>query len=337
MRRRPSNWGSYQQGRRNTPVGSRARARQAAAATRRGGAGLEAEPHTGFWQKVKGLLTKPAVFVTAAVTVGVGAGVTTLAENAVGGLGRHIAGLFTSDTATPKPTVESITPLPISGGGTVMFAKPLHLTERQIVADTNSLTGPGVLPDDTAVQVMVRNPAQDTVYVTNVQVNKTCTAPLSGTVLYDPPQGGNGGDSDIGIGFDLDSSHPVPRNFSADGLKLGGGYFLDRTVAILPGEPQTFLLYTRTSHHYCRFRFVMTVHVDGQIYRLTIDHKGKPFEITAGLIDKAADKPTLGAYQVAYVPGYQARMGTGSGMSATTRDFAEVDPKTWKEQGSTKR
>jgi hypothetical protein len=337
MRGRASNWGAYQPGQRpSSPVGSRARRRQAATAARRSGEGTAPPARAGSWQWAKSRLAKLAVALAAAVAVGITGAVTGIAQDVANGAWHGVVGLFTDDAPPPKPTIASVTPLRINGGGTVVFAEPMHLSERQIEADTNSLTGPGVLPDDTAVQVMVRNPGHDTVYVTNVQVKKVCTAPLSGTVLFDPPLG-SGGESDVGIGFDLDSPHPVPRDFSSDSLKLGGGYFLGRTVTILPGQPQTFLLYTRTSRSYCRFRFVMTVHVDDRTYQLTIDRKGKPFEITAGLIEKGDDKPTLGAYQVAYVSGYQAHVGAGAGMSATTPDFVKVDPGTWKQGGPAKR
>ncbi|WP_234543987.1 hypothetical protein [Streptomyces shenzhenensis] len=335
MRRGTSNWGAYQPGRHNTSAGSRARRRQAAAAARRGGGTAPSTP-SGFWPKAKRQLTKPAVFLAAAVTAGIGTVLTGSAESATGWVGHHVMALFTSAPPPPKPAIASVAAIRIGGGGTVVFAQPVHPTERQIEADTNSLTGPGVLPDESAVQVMVRNPGHATAYVTNVRVIKTCTAPLSGTVLFDPPQG-NGGESDVGIGFDLDSPHPVPRAFSGDTMKLGGGYFLDHTVAILPGEPQTFLLYTHTSRYYCRFHFDMTVHVDDRTYHLTINRKGHPFEITAGLIDDTTNKPTLGAYQVAYVPGYQARTSRGLAVTAATPNFVEVDPRTWKQGPPTTR
>ncbi|MFF2101159.1 hypothetical protein [Streptomyces sp. NPDC058202] len=335
MRRRTSNWGAYQPGRQNTAAGSRARRRQAAAAARRGGGATPRTPD-GFWPNARRQLTKPAVFLTAAITAGIGTVLTGTAESVTGWVGHHAVALFTGEPAPPKPTIASVTPMAISGGGTVVFAKPVHPSERQIEADTNSLTGPGIVPDETAVQVMVRNPAHTTAYVTDVEVVKTCAEPLSGTVLFDPPQG-NGGESDVGIGFDLDSPHPVPRAFSGDAVKLGGGYFLDHTVAILPGEPQTFLLYTRTHRHYCRFHFDMTVHVDDRTFHLTVDRKGHPFEITAGLIDDTTNKPTLSAYQVAYVPGYQARMSRGLAATSATPNFVEVDPRTWKQGPPTTR
>ncbi|MDF3302482.1 hypothetical protein [Streptomyces tropicalis] len=234
--------------------------------------------------------------------------------------------------------VSSVTTMRVTGGGTVIFPGPVPRTPQQLASDVNSLNGPGVLPDAVATQVKLTNAGDATAYITDITLHKTCTAPLTGTIVYDPPQGNGGGSTDVvDIGFDLDSPHPPPQNFNPDSLQLSGNYFLGHTVAIVKGAPQTLVLLAKTSRHYCRYSYEITLdgEKDQTATKTVPSTKGRSLQVTANLIGDHSPRP-LTAYQRAYVPGYQAgpiNVGTGAGTSAnasSSNSLVQVNPKKWK-------
>jgi len=330
MPRRSSNWDAYRT--RSSTPGRGARRWQVGSAARRTvpqEPPPQPTPQQTISTKVKAVLAGLLVTVAGSVTLAVSEHVQSLTGDALDWI--------TTRVGSDPPghlTVSSVTPMYVNAGGTVIYARPTHLTEQQMEHAANTLTGPGaVVPNSTAEKVVLTNTGSSTVYVTNIAVHKTCTSPLTGTILYDPPGGNGGGPTGtVGVGFDLDSPHPLAQTFNADTLKLSGRYFLSHDLPVVKDVPQTLVLFARTSRYYCHYSYEITLRSNGKQTTQKIPAKGRSFEITADLIAKKSSRP-LASYQTAYVPGYQAITARGAQKTSSSSpydSFTQVNPKSWK-------
>ncbi|MDH6222832.1 hypothetical protein [Streptomyces pseudovenezuelae] len=330
MSRRSSNWEAHRT--RSGTAGRGARRRHLGAAAQRRSEPRSPEALPAPQQAIRTRVTAGAATLLIAAGGGIGVAVSAHAQSAFDAGWDWFASLLRDDPPA-RLTVSSVTPMDVSAGATVVYARPTRLTQQQIEHALETATGPGVVvPNAMAEKVVLTNTGSGTVYVTDIAVHKTCTRPLNGTILYAPP-GGNGGGPEgvVGIGFDLDSPHPLAQKFNADSLKLSGRYFLNHDLPVVKGIPQTLLLFARTRRSYCHYSYEITLHGDGKPTTQKIPAKGRPYQITADLIADKSPRP-LAAYQTAYVPGEQniTAGGAQKPSASSNNSFVKVDPKTWK-------
>ena len=101
--------------------------------------------------------------------------------------------------------------------------------------------------------------------------------PLSGTVVYGPPQGVG---VDIQIGMDLDAVSPVARMIDAGG-RLGSPYFAGKHVSVKRGERVVFSIRAFTDACYCEWELVVDADVDGKQQAFLVKDGVRPFRTTA--------------------------------------------------------
>lgn len=326
MPRRSSNWDAHRA--RSTSPGHNSRRQRVGAAARRAASRQPSTQNT-VTTKVKAMAAALLLAVSGGVTLAV-------SEHAQSLTSHTLDSIINDDRSTPDGhlTVSSITPMDVNAGATVIYARPAPLTQQQMAHALETSTGPGVVvPNSMAQKVVLTNTGSSTVYVTDISVHKSCTNPLTGTIVYAPPLGNGGGPTGIiGLGFDLDSPHPLAQNFNADTLKLSGRYFLSHDVPIVKDIPQTLVLFVRTKRYYCHYSYEMTLRGDRKQTTRKISDTGHPFEVTADLIGKTP-RP-LASYQTAYVAADQATTGLGAqkttSSSSPPNSYVQIDPKTWK-------
>jgi hypothetical protein len=136
----------------------------------------------------------------------------------------------------------------------------------------------GVTTDDVRLQIGIRGNDSGTVVIQDVQLTKQCQAPLTGTLLYVPPQGGTG---DLGIYFDLDQQFPVAEDADTHASYFGASG-AGHTITLGHSEDATLLLDATTSRQYCTFSLVLVIQtVSGQEVHEVVNDHGKPFQVTA--------------------------------------------------------
>lgn len=127
------------------------------------------------------------------------------------------------------------------------------------------------------------------------------TAPLSGSLLCAPPQGGA---PTMNMLYDMDRPFPVahdvqpPKN-NDGGLKegLGPPFFDQRTITLHDHEQQVLLIRAVTAQHYVAFRLEADYLLGTQKKRAVIDNHGKPFEVSALILTPPGGKS---AYRSVY-------------------------------------
>lgn len=136
----------------------------------------------------------------------------------------------------------------------------------------------GVTTDDDRLQIGLRGNESGTVVIQDIQVTKHCAAPLTGTLLYVPPQGESG---DIGIFFDLDQQFPVAEDADTHASYFGASG-AGHTITLNHDEAATLLLDAVTGKQYCTFSLTLDIATDSgsKVTEVVNDH-GKPFQVTA--------------------------------------------------------
>jgi hypothetical protein len=167
----------------------------------------------------------------------------------------------------------------------------------------------GVDPFLSKVQLIVRGNADQPARITDIAVDKTCRAPLDGT-LFDSPTAGN--DSSILINFDLDAARSVAE---APG---GGDFFARHTISLRPGEVQAIEITSVTGHHFCRYTLRLTVLVGDRRTVQTVSDHGRPFQVTA-------KQPHHSRYHALYVGGVASPAGD-------KHSFVREDPATYPDE-----
>lgn len=166
-------------------------------------------------------------------------------------------------------------------------------------------------------QLVVQNNQQAPIRILDIHVVKSCHAPLTGTLFFNPSQGA---DESIYIGFNLDSADTDAKVAPAGNVTSSSpNYFTGKTVSIEPGAQQVFDLVARTSYHTCTFRYLATIlNGDKKVDQL-IGDGSQPFRISA-LVANLHDQ-RLSDYSVVYA----------GGPSSPARDEAwvRVNPKTY--------
>jgi hypothetical protein len=105
------------------------------------------------------------------------------------------------------------------------------------------------------------------------------TEPLSGAEIVCPSAGTQ---STIGVGFDLDSPHPVARTLSdveTYPVQMGEPYFDNYFVTLAAGEPVEFSIIGTTTKSFVRWVIEMVIVVDGKERTVTAGDDG--FRTTA--------------------------------------------------------
>lgn len=126
------------------------------------------------------------------------------------------------------------------------------------------------------IKIVVRGNADRGVDIVGMEAEKSCSAPLRGTMFYDPSAGEV---ENVPIGFDLDA--PTSR---AEGEVEGewrGDYFSEKTVKLAKGESITFQVAASTRRSYCEFSLSMETLSEGKLATHMIDDHGSPFRVSA--------------------------------------------------------
>jgi hypothetical protein len=164
------------------------------------------------------------------------------------------------------------------------------------------------------------------VRIVDIQVVKTCAAPLRGTIFFFPPQGET---STLGIGFDLDDPRTVAREIPSVGAvygpeRLGPSYFANHEYDLTLGEPITLAITAETARYFCKFRFELDLLVNGRPATEIIGDGGKPFLASAEYdVPHQGWLPAFSVYGALYVAGF-----TTNACAASDGLVAE-NPRTW--------
>jgi hypothetical protein len=279
-----------------------------------------------------GLISTLILAIVAAIGTGIGSTLFT-AINHNAPTGRPGGRVSAPSTGLPVK-IEQVTPL--NTGPNNSFAVPVKL---QLTAAQLTMLNQGnahylaafqaanraVPTDNGFTSITVMGNSTKTVTVTGMQVIKQCQAPVTGTYFYNPPAGE---DTTISLGFDLDSQITYAQDTRA-GTEYSGNFFQEHVVTLAPGEPQTFTVYVKTTQHYCRFSFRMTVATAQGVITEKIPTDGEPFELTASADQKlntADNRMNVSSYRAVYVGGVADFQNNDAWM--------QVNPKTYNGVGN---
>jgi hypothetical protein len=190
----------------------------------------------------------------------------------------------------------------------------------------------GVIANKGILGITVRGNGTGPVTITDMQVVKHCTAPLTNATLFYSPTEGAGPFNTDQIGFDLGQQVSIGQYVpapSAHPHPAGGNFFTRKVITLRPGEPQTLSVFVSTENEYCHFTFQLHVATPEQeIAAITITDHGKPFEMTTD--GKAGFTGTVpfGSYRAVYAG--------GAADMQNRQAFIRVDPATYKGSGNPK-
>jgi hypothetical protein len=162
-------------------------------------------------------------------------------------------------------------------------------------------------------QVVVQNNGPELIRILSIEVVKSCTSALDGTLFYAP---GQSGDPSIQLGFNLDIADDAAR------VTGGGGpptlhsphYFSRYTISVKPGHQQVLDMDTYTVRQSCSFRYRVTL-LDGTKKEYELIGNGvNPFRISA--------LAEFSKYSMIYAGGDES--------PARSEDWVSVDPKKYK-------
>ncbi|RGC65855.1 hypothetical protein C5N14_26245 [Micromonospora sp. MW-13] len=144
------------------------------------------------------------------------------------------------------------------------------------------------------------NRAKD-VRLTNIAIRPNCREPLTGALFDNSPQGSA---ETVQIGYDLDRDPVFAQESKMNGSdlrpQLTGNYFANRKYTLKLGEQATFRLSAVTSKQYCEYTFELEYIVDGKPESMVINNQGKPFRVTALVVQKG--QLDCSAYQQVHQP-----------------------------------
>ena len=128
------------------------------------------------------------------------------------------------------------------------------------------------------VRLVVTGQHERPVLITGLRANVLRRdPPLSGTIIYGPPQGAG---ENIQVGLDLDSRTPSARSFD-DKQFLAEPYFAAHHVSVKPGEQVLFTVRAFTSKCYCEWELLVTAVVQGKDQVFRVKDGNQPFRTTA--------------------------------------------------------
>lgn len=179
-------------------------------------------------------------------------------------------------------------------------------------------------PKNVSVKLVLEGNRGKPVRIIDIRPLKRCKAPLSGTLLYYPPQGS---DESVGIQFDLDRARPEPLVTGYGKKDKGRNYFSTHTVSLKLGEQQTFQINAETTRQYCEFTLQLTIVADDKTVTQTIDNNGKPFRVTA--LAKCSDVSPCNEMIGVPFASYQALYVGGSQNTCINGAWTREDPTTY--------
>lgn len=143
----------------------------------------------------------------------------------------------------------------------------------------------------TLIRLVVENNWSNDVTLTEISANVTREAPLAGTLMWAPPQGG---DSLTAMGFNLDEVEPHAREIDWDLFDatppiadspekyLTNRPYLTSEGIVLPSQGvRTLFILAGGVNHYYEFTIKIKGIVDQEPFETTIDNQGEPFKVTA--------------------------------------------------------
>lgn len=239
-----------------------------------------------------------------------------------------------SASTGPPLTVVSEDPINLDGAGVWVFPGKVVFTPSELKTLNTyppGMASPpfmdllfslGAYQENPDTQLVVQNNQAQEIRVLDMNVVKSCQAPLTGTLIYSPDAGA---DPSIQVGFNLDSA-----DTEAETLGTGTAatsfigmpeYFAGHTVSIQPGAQQVFDIATRTSKYSCSFRFLLTLLVGSKKIYQSIGDGGQPFRVSAVPMTGNYG-PIFSDYGVVYAGGVASPTGNDL--------FVRVNPKAYK-------
>ncbi len=264
-------------------------------------------------------LRQLAVWVSGLITAAVTAVVATSAQD--------LFGITKSNPSAAPASSEKMTPGPIvkvdavnlkrsnTQGEVYIFAKAVNPSAAEL-ADLNSRplgdaydqwfrSRGAVDPDVVDISLVVEGNSNQQVRITDMQVAKKCSAPLTGTMFYSPPAGS---ELTTKLFFDLDQPDSVAKDMRDN--QPEGDFFSDHTVALAPYEQAVFEIRAATSKHYCSFSLELTIVSRDGTTKETVTNNGQLFQVTASPLYSSimsTDPTPLKTYQDLYVGGVASR------------------------------
>jgi hypothetical protein len=171
-------------------------------------------------------------------------------------------------------------------------------------------------------QLVLQNNRTQEIRILNMNIVKSCQAPLAGTLIFSP---NSGADPIIQLGFNLDSTDTEAETVDAsDNFNVQKpDYFTEHTVTIQPGAQQVFNIQTATSKQSCSFRFLLSLLIGSRKAYQLIGDGSQPFRISA-LIKTGPDEIAHFAdYSMLYTGGVASPVGEND-------RFVPADPKKYK-------
>lgn len=202
-------------------------------------------------------------------------------------------------SSSARPSVDPLTvvsedPLDVDNLGNWVLPKSLVLSSAALKSlnDTSSFNAVadylfsqgGYQDGHSETQLVVQNNQNFPLRVIDIEIAKSCTAPLNGTRFFAP---GQASDPSVKVGFDLDRMYPtaVEVPFWPDSPKFynsAAPYFANYTVSIAPGEQQAFDLFAQAFNHACTFRYKFTIlENETKVYQIIGDGP-EPFRVSGG-------------------------------------------------------
>ena len=311
---------------------SNARKRTSSAAKSARSRGLKREPSPKWWQRsaiwIVGLVS--AVFLAIATAFGTG-------------IGEHLYSAVDSklNSALSQPIeVESASYIREGGGSVLAFQHTLtddqvrqltHGTDvlnDGVAIDYNEYTeriaqSGGALTGDAFVQIILHNISKGQVAITGIQIVKSCSQPLTGTLLFSPNQGS---ESDIPLGFNLDEQPTYAQFWNENSDKFYGNYFAQRTIILNSDEIDPLIIHVETSHQFCKFSFTLDVDYGNRTITEKVSPSRGSFSVTADL--STPTRPTSNDFYVLF--NKYKEMYVGGIASPKVGQYVQVNPQTYK-------
>lgn len=137
----------------------------------------------------------------------------------------------------------------------------------------------GFQPQFSPIQLVVQGNHSAPTIIRSIRAHVvTRQPPLSGTLIYGPPQGE---ESVIDIVFDLDSSDAIALKVDGFGMPAEP-YFSKSYLTLEAGESMTFAIRAQTGLRYCEWQIELNAIVAGKDRKVVVrDPEGRPFRTTA--------------------------------------------------------
>jgi hypothetical protein len=153
------------------------------------------------------------------------------------------------------------------------------LAEQDGVKINSAIFSPTFQPQFSPMQLIIQGNHEAPTVIRAMRAHiLTREPPLSGTLIYGPPQGE---EHVIDIAFDLDSPDPIARRVDELGIPVEP-YFAKTFLTLRSGESMTFSIRAYTSKHYYEWEIEIEALIGGQDRILFVrDPERRPFHTTA--------------------------------------------------------